>query len=300
VTRSDNERALIENSRRYVAFLDVLGYGSLVRENATTDIQKLRRLSSMFEALGNAVDVAMDDNGDEVESISFSDSYYFACKNLVTLLEFLQQVFADAYTYQMSYCGDPDGWIPFFRAGVVSGWAVSFRDITLRKLEERSAFRNPVGPAVADAYELTEKRGGLSGWRCFLEESLLEGLSPTWVRAPPHGVIESNGSKLLLLRVPATHAKKPGAPLVEIAWPLRVIQSDNCTFLSPLLTCRHQFPETDVNTHYKATVRRFLGSKGDVGSIKHYTATVDLFRKCVEISGDSNARQVLAASSLCP
>ncbi len=298
MTLGDSGEALIRNSERYIAFLDILGYRNLVCSNETTAIQKLSRLYSIFEALGNAVEIAMGDIG-EVEGISFSDSYYFASKNLVVILELLQQVFADAYTYQTTYRDDRDCWIPFFRAGIVKGWAVSFRDTTIRKLGDQVAFRNPVGPAVADAYELTEERGGLPGLRCFLEESLLDKLSPTWVETPPHFVVEANGSKLYLLRVPKGHAKKPGAPLVEMAWPLRVIQGDNCTFLNPLLACRRQFgEEKTIRRSCTAAAKQLCFRKRDLGAMKHYTATVALFRKCVDISGDRNARRVLEASSV--
>ncbi|MBI2842875.1 MAG: hypothetical protein HYX78_05690 [Armatimonadetes bacterium] len=273
----DNEEFLNTNSR-FVAFMDVLGYYSLVSDTIP-DTRKMHRLYSLFENLGEAVCKALqDDHERAVDALSFSDSYYFSSKDLPRLLSFLEQVFATAYGFQeWSYDKQPDNWVPFVRAGIVEGWAVSFRDATLNRLPQPECFRNPVGPAVAESYKLTEDRGKLPGMRCFLERDLLSRCSPTYIADPPHYQIVSGESKLRLLDVPANDLRQCDLQLVEVAWPCRVIASNNCSFHNPLAKCKAQF---DVGTRDEKERKR---------RENHFIGTVDLFRRSVGICGDRHA-----------
>ncbi len=279
----DNEEFLSRNTR-FVAFMDVLGYRNIVSDDIP-DIRKAHRLHSIFENVGGAVlKTLRDDEHDAavgaVEAVHFSDSYYFSSKDLPRLLSFVERVFANTYLYQSpSYHKDQDNWIPFVRSGIVEGWAVSFRDPTLNKVPQPEVFRNPVGPAVAEAHLLTEKllteKQGISGMRCFLKRDLLSRCSSTQVANPPHYKIASGERELRLLDVPAGDVGKTGLNLVELAWPCAVIADGNCSFLNPLAKCKEQF---------------YVGSEEKQGRREqHYNATVDLFERSVAICGDDPA-----------
>lgn len=269
---------LLAKSNRFVAFLDVLGYKSVLSEPIQED-RRFRLLYSLCENLGVAVETALSDSihAGAVDAVSFSDSYYFSGKDLSRLLHFLEHVFQNAYAFQSStYDREPDSWIPFIRAGVVEGWAVSFRDATLTKLPRREVFRNPVGPAVAAAYQLTEKRGKLPGMRCFLESTLLDRCSPTKVAEPPHYRVTADGWEMRLLDVPVSDLHKPDLRLVELAWPCRVIAADNCGFLDPIIKSREQFSFGEEPDQQRRD--------------EHYNATIDLFRRSVDVCDDSHVR----------
>ncbi len=272
----DNEEFLSRN-RRFVAYMDVLGYCSIASDTIL-DQRKAVRFHSLFQALGIAVTQALRDCSDPepVKAICFSDSFYFSGKDLPGLLSFLEQVFTGAYAFQgSSYDKDSDDWVPFVRSAVVQGWAVYFRDPTLPTLPEPEVFRNPVGPAVVEVYNLAEKRIKLPGMRCFMERGLLNQCSPTWVDTPPHYKITSGERELRLLDVPITpNLKEQNLELVELAWPCRVISSDP-SFFSPLDKCKSQF---SVGTNDEKSQR-----------VKHYNATVELFRQSVLIGDDRNA-----------
>lgn len=275
----DNEEFL-SRFNRFVGFIDVLGYRNIVLDGIP-DSRKFDRLYSIFENLGVAVDVALRDNrhvgtAGAVEAVHFSDSYYFSAKDLPRLLSFLESIFATTYGFQSSsYDREQDNWIPFIRSGIVEGWTVSFRDPTLNKLPQPDMFRNPVGPAVAKSYILTEEQGKLPGMRCFLARDLLSRCSPTQVANPPHCQVMSGERELRFLDVPADDVSLSGLDLVELAWPCRVISGDNCSFLDPLVKCKEQFR---------------LGAKEKQNRRdKHYNATVDLFERSVAICGDRHA-----------
>lgn len=241
----DNGEFLSKNTR-FVAYMDVVGYCSIVEEDIV-DIRKAHRLYSIFENVGMAILIALREDmldGTEgvVEAVHFSDCYYLSSKNLPRLLSFLERVFATTYGFQsMRYDRSRDDWIPFIRSGIVEGWAVSFRDPTLNQLPQPDVFRNPVGPAVAESYLLTEERAKLPGMRCFLERTLLSQCSPAQLADPPHCRVTSGERTLRFLDVPADDVSEAGLDLVELAWPCAVISSDNCSFLSPLVKCKEQF-----------------------------------------------------------
>ena len=273
-------RTLLDGSRRHVAFIDVLGYKSIVT-GTLPDERKFRRLHALFETFGVAVFTGIADFNQNlsatdpgyVHGVTFSDSLYLAAQDLPALLRFLEGMFATTYGFQEhTYDEDADSWVPFIRAGIAHGWVVNFRDVTMNQLQGRGVFRNPVGPAVADAYVLTECTGKLPGMRCFMERRLLEGVDVKQVAAPKHYLIETASRILRLLDVPPGDSKTENLELVELAWPCHVIDGDNCCFHKPLAAVRRQFEGGDA--------------------VKHYNGTVELFERTVEIVKDEVAKRV--------
>jgi hypothetical protein len=235
----DKIRQLLAKSSRFVAFVDVLGYGSIVTGDLS-DESKFKRLHSLFEAFGVAFFTAVGDFNQDltpadpayVHAVSFSDSLYLSCRELPSLLLFLEGLFSITYGFQEhTYRTDPDNWTPFIRAGIVFGWAVNFRDVSMRPLPDRSEFRNPVGPAVADAYPLTEKTGRLRGMRCYLRRSLVEAAGAKRINDPAHFELATPSGTLRFLDVPLGDAACRTLDLVELAWPIRAINADNVRFL---------------------------------------------------------------------
>jgi hypothetical protein len=261
--------------KRYVAFIDVLGY-KRISCSSLPDERKFKILYSLFETFGEAVLTTRDNlnrdlgtsNPNYVHVVEFSDSLYLSAQELPALLLFLESIFATTYLFQqITYEEHSDNWVPFIRSGIVHGWVVNFRDTSMNQSHGTELFRNPVGPAVADAYVLTECTGRLSGMRCFMERKLLEGIA-TWQGT--HYQIETalGPVPLRLLRVSRGESK---LDLVELAWPCHVIASDNFSFWKLLQAVRRQFEGDDA--------------------MKHYHGTVELFERTVEIAKDSIAKQ---------
>lgn len=275
-----NVQRVLDRNRRYVAFIDVLGYRSIV-SSTLPEASKFARLHSLFEALGVAVETSSADCNrnlspaapEYIHGVGFSDSFYFAVQDLPALLRFLESLFAVTYGFQQhTYDKETGSWVPFIRAGVAYGWVVNFRDVTMTPLPDFAIFRNPIGPAVAEAYVLTERTGRLPGMRCFMSRSLLEGAEAKQVANPKHYQIETPLRKLRLLDVPPGDSAIKNLDLLEVAWPCRVIDSDNCSFHEPLSAVRYQF--------------------GGEDAFKHYNGTVELFERSIAICEDSVAKQV--------
>ena len=270
---------LIANSLCYVAFVQCTWLQEH-RDRLSHGRAQVQASSLFFETFGVAFFEAITDFNQNlttddprrVRGISFSDSLYLSAKNLPSLLRFLESVFAQTYLFQQNtYCTDGDNWIPFIRAGVVQGWVVNFRDFSMCPLADRSEFRNPVGPAVAHAYLLTEIRGKLPGMRCYLERKLLDSTSATRHERPGHYRLVVDSWTLYLLDVPQGDASESTLDLVEVAWPCHVIASDNCSFYKPIMAARRQFE--------------------DSRAIKQYNGTVKLIDRSVPLASDSVAQR---------
>jgi len=273
-------KQLLAKSSRFVAFVDVLGYRSIVTGDLS-DESKFKRLHSLFEGFGVAFFTAVADFNQDltpadptyVDTVSFSDSLYLSCKELPSLLLFLEGLFSVTYGFQEhTYRTDPDNWTPFIRAGIVFGWTVNFRDVSMRPMPDRSEFRNPVGPAVADAYTFTEKTGRLRGMRCYLRRSLVEAAGAKRINDPAHFELATPSRTLRLLEVPAGDACDKTLDLVELAWPIHAINGGNVSFYKPLIDARGQCTRSEA--------------------VKHYNGTVDLFERSIQVVSDRVAKQI--------
>ena len=147
---------------RFVGFADVLGYKTIVLSNQYSDAQRFHYLHSVFMALAQgAMDVVGDLSGiATVQTVQFSDSFYFSSSSAVAIVSAMSNFFANVFTiYDHTF--DAHGeWLPFLRGGIVYDWMFEGLDITLPALQhQHEAFRNPIGPAVAKAYLLSEETG---------------------------------------------------------------------------------------------------------------------------------------------
>ncbi|HOX44524.1 MAG TPA: hypothetical protein PK668_13060 [Myxococcota bacterium] len=169
----DKEIAELEKivqEKTYVAFADVLGYRSiLLGSGIEKDYSRLKYLLDLWESLGQAISAA---NGriPGVESVFFSDSFFLKSDDLGYLINFLVEVMVENYCY---YEITDDRWMPWIRCGIAFDWMVEFKDLSVAGLlkDEKFAYRNPAGPAVANAYILSEKLG-FKGMRILLPQQL--------------------------------------------------------------------------------------------------------------------------------
>lgn len=264
----------------YVAYIDVLGYKSIIDESGS-DYIAYRRLHSIFEVFINAYDSSflIDETGGDlyrdVKRMAFSDSIYLSSESLLILLDMLQSLFSAVYIHMTNvYEFSNNDWMPYIRAGIEYGWVEFFRDPTIPGNLQSSSYRNPVGSGISKAYLFTEDSPALPGMRIFFRKALLQKpLSSLTLNLPQWF---SNIRKFYVDEVPGNEK------LLEVYWPLEVISNSNCDFHKMLTLTREQF----------------FSQK----SYKHYNATLELFAKSIQVSGDSHAQNIWSQSSnlLCP
>lgn len=155
------------NDTRTFAFVDVLGYGSVVSGTLFTDVERIRHIVALWESLHTSV-VTAKQLYPYVDTVLFSDSLYIAHVDPLVVAGFVGSLYADVATY---YSGSPSEWMPWLRAGIAMGWAIDVRDPTVpfSAPDPTACYRNPVGPGPTRAYYLAEKTG-LKGARILVDE----------------------------------------------------------------------------------------------------------------------------------
>lgn len=160
----------------YCAFMDVLGYSSLLLDPALgSDATRLTHLLEMWEAATVAIDSALQTHP-QMQSKLFSDSLYASGDDLGCTVLFAASVFMHCYYYYERRASD---WMPWLRAGIGAGWMVSMVDTTLSQVVSKPehAFNNPAGPAVAHAYQLAND-SKFKGMRLLIPRDLKEQVWP--------------------------------------------------------------------------------------------------------------------------
>lgn len=245
---------------RFVAFVDVLGYKAIVRGAAFNDTQRFHYLHSVFSSLAVAAhDIAHDFSQEiAVRAVQFSDSFYFSSESAITLVTAIAHYFANVLTfYDHAFSTPrPEGattfpeWLPFLRGGIVHGWMFEGHDITLPQLQNPAdSFRNPIGPAVASAYLLSEKTD-------------LEGMRLATTRAVRDRFLEElpsirSGSQIAQLAPPLlplflkTHADF--GEIFEVPWfEARLLTDNTIGTFDTLVTAQRQFAPA-VMKHFRGT-----------------------------------------------
>jgi len=293
---------ITRNSKRYVAFVDVLGYGSIVGNKSTSDGIKAGQLHSVFEGLLVGVKDAMSDwtAGAQIRSgasatisaVSFSDCFYFSSDKLGDLVEFVATIFRGVFSYyEQSNWSNPALWMPYLRSGIASGWCLDFLDPTVAHMTTaggRSQFRNPVGPAIAAAYSLSEINPKLPGMRIVLstecEKELRGDYSDTplvhkTVRWPDKSLFPLGGNAIL-----DTFDLFPVSPQESSLWNQQLWEVD---WLSPIV-------KTNLTSSCFNVLR---GSERQFGpdAFKHLTATENLMEKSIILAGMEALRVELEA-----
>jgi len=144
------------NKKRFVAFVDVLGYGGiLVGQGIKSEGKRLEYLTQIWENLC----VFLDDSRQKYENLKtilFSDSIFISSEFSSELLSCLTDIYVYAHNYYIEY---PKHWMPWLRSGVSHNWVVEMKDSSISDIisSKKYVFRNPAGPALAEAYYLSEK-----------------------------------------------------------------------------------------------------------------------------------------------
>ena len=161
---------------KYCVFIDVLGYGELVKDPTKTTEQKIQTLNSIYSNLASSLLITINEiNGviaDKIFIKSFSDCFYLESSNLLGLLYSCQRIFNDTFGF---YTNLPESeYTPLIRGGIVKDWTVKFKD--LGAIVNNQDGTNPVGLGVARAYWTSEKTK-LSGMRLIISEEVVADLT---------------------------------------------------------------------------------------------------------------------------
>ena len=245
---------------RFCGFVDVLGYKSIVRDAPFPEAQRYRYLHSIFSSLAvSAYDIAHDFSGAiAVRAVQFSDSFYFSSESAVTLVAAISNFFANVFTFYDHTFNEPvptggfPEWLPFMRGGIVHGWMFEGHDITLPRLHDPDrSFRNPIGPAVANAYLLSEATG-LEGMRLVTTQVVRDRFVEELPNLPPYpqsqlGLVAARLAPIFLKR------HKDFDDIYEVPWIESRLMSDNTlgTF-DTLIAAERQFVPA-VMKHYRGT-----------------------------------------------
>ena len=266
---------VVARNQKYVAFVDVLGYGSIVDDRAIAEASKAKRLYHIFENIGQAFMTAMTDwntgqvlgASAKIEAVSFSDCFYFTCPVLGDLVAFVAYLFSENFGYfEGVYEDDVDCWTPFLRGAVAEGWCLNFLDVSLSgKLAGQGDFRNPVGPAIAKAYRLSEKNPKLPGMGIVLDpacEAKLVGeqqekpIRHRVVKWPSSAAYREAGGSIPCdtVNLLPVHRKYcvDGGSFWEVDWFSGVIRGRHSSCVGFLDKTHRQFE--DATKHYLRTV----------------------------------------------
>jgi hypothetical protein len=113
--------------------------------------------------------------------------------------------------------GHPETWVPWLRCGFGHGWILAVHDPTAARLagEARGAFRNPAGPALLDAFRLSDSKAS-PGMRILMPRSMFDAL-----RLPRATPLNSTMTFILDTMTaapdPAVVAETQGA-IVDLPW----------------------------------------------------------------------------------
>ncbi len=171
---------------KYCAYIDVLGYGSIVNSNEITNDQKKERLLSIFRNLHSTISMntikTLKEKYKEKELFvkSFSDSIYIQSDDPILILFSLYNIFNTTFGYykNSSYKQNPT---IFLRAGIVKDWTLKIMDLgslsrnEIESMPNNEELQNIIGQGVANAYYTSEKKN-LSGMRIIISPEVLNNV----------------------------------------------------------------------------------------------------------------------------
>ena len=252
--------------RTYVGFVDVLGYRSIVLNPQRSEAEKFHYLvESVYQNLTVAARLLVQEQDPQypVAAVHFSDSYYFQSDFAPAIVTAMADFFAQAAAmFRDTYLTENE-WQPFLRGGIVHDWMVETCDVTLPALQEpRHAFRNPVGPAVAKAYELAEE-SNIQGMRLALSSEVAKHFQRDKPLVDRHSVLGIKCSPLVPLKL--KEHKKYGT-IYEVPWFELNMLSDNMGGdVGAILHAERQF-DVKVMKHFRGTLDAILRSPSVQGT----------------------------------
>lgn len=254
---------------KYCAFIDVLGYGELIKDETVDYSTKSLRLGSLYSSVITSVGISIghlnDSYGGRIKAWSFSDCMYLQCEVVDMLVVAISRIFNDTFTL---YGGSSlkDEWTPLLRCGIAKGWTHEFPSFS--SMVNKRNETTPVGPGVANAYWTSEK-SGLSGMKVILAEDVIQDLRTTHLGSDPFErvgkEITSEGVVMpyFFKRVTGGSKEKP-VTLFELLWSRDTMGNTPWDYIDELAKLRQTFKP------------KYL---------KHYVDTACLLRDSMDISG---------------
>jgi hypothetical protein len=246
---------------RFVGFVDVLGYKDIVLNKKYNDSQRYHYLHSVFMALAqSAIDVIKDLNKTAtIQSVQFSDSFYFSSTSAVEIVSTISEFFANVFTIFDHTIESDDEWLPFLRGGIVYDWMFEGLDSTLPPLQNPTqAFRNPIGPAVAKAYILSEE-SGIEGMRLVTTKEVRDRFEAELPTIDQGSVLGNWCSQLhpVFLKMHTDYGK-----IFEIPWFESRLRTNNMVGTFDVLrSAERQFNDLSMK-HYRGTWDTILSTPG--------------------------------------
>jgi hypothetical protein len=275
------------NEQRYCAFIDVLGYGALVKDTSLPVEERIRLLESIYVNLATQFSGVINQvNGfyrSDIFVRSFSDSFYLDCSNIEILIVAVRMIFENTLHFYRTFPEDMQR-TPLLRCGITKNWLVKFRDIGA--LTKGVNDLNAVGLAVAEAYYTAEKTY-LSGMRVIITPEAFADLSAlentfkgfkcfqksimTFEVAIDYQFKHISKNER---RERCKDAKDDSTNLYELLWPSGLISDDLAGCLSILNKIKTNFPGAVIRHHQKtAGVFRdsFLISRWRIGDADYFS-----------------------------
>ncbi len=251
---------------RYCAFIDLLGYGSLVLDEVTTTQHKLKMLNSIYTSLATQFMLVINDVNKQYENKiyirSFSDSFYLDCAAAEPLLVAVKTVYDYVFGFYSNFL-EIEERTPLLRCGIVKDWLIKFNDIGAMVSGTKEL--NPIGPAVARAYNTSEK-SGLSGMRVIISPEVLEDLNLLQVSITefPCFCIEVSPYNIRMTYHFKHHGiNENGQPIniYEMLWPITRLDSEPHDCIDTLTKIKTLYPTgCKAKRHFDQTVMLFIDS----------------------------------------
>lgn len=181
--------------RRFVAFVDMLGYKAVAFFHSTTCAEKFNTLHGIYEDLAQAAQDCVGDMAPgPVRCVQFSDAFFFSSRSAVSLATTAAQFFANVFSLHDAAGIESGEWLPFLR-GITYDWMFEGFDPTVSTASPWASFRNPIGPAVAKAY-LVGKATVIEGMRLAASAEAAGLLSAELDALPPGHPITVRAARL--------------------------------------------------------------------------------------------------------
>ena len=244
----------------YCVFIDVLGYGELVKSTTKSIEQKEQILNSIYTNLATTLSITINEiNRNITDTIfikSFSDCFYLESTNLLALLYSCQRIYNDTFGF---YCNITDGseYTSLIRGGIVKDWTIRFAD--LAGIVTNQQIINPVGLGVARAYWTSEK-SKISGMRIIISNEVIADLQPKEVCKNGLVCLGTDFSYLgfvlpLFFNKININEENISVDLYELIWP--DMSSGTYEYVSELNKIRNQF-DNESFRHFNKTAEIIL------------------------------------------
>lgn len=249
---------------KYCAYIDVLGYGNLVKDSNVTVSKKIKMLHSIYSNLATQFLFVINEinklNDDKIYVRSFSDCFYLDCSLLEPLLIAIKGIYENAFGFYSNFTADEEQ-TPLLRCGIVKDWLIKFRDIGA--IINNTSELNPVGLAVARAYEVSEK-SKLSGMRIIISPEVIKDLNVLHITIPEFKCYcKDIKAYNILIRHYFKHITINEAnetiDLYELLWPFDRVNDYAPECIDIFKKIKGAFPEKFFR-HFRQTVKLFIDS----------------------------------------